>query len=208
VFSDEGPLDDYVDFLRRALEAAPYEYVTIELAQIEQLGDEEAFRGDLRAILAGIRKDVSKEAKERLVRWSGLREGRPFPRASVLLDTEVNAHEDDLWNHARLLGSGAEGSGLGRAVPWEQPPPLRGYHADAPGLVPVFAPTLEVLFTEAETERGRPLTDAEILTIRDGATCLMVKADSKFAAFAVRADDIDPARCVEAWRERRKRPQG
>lgn len=142
-------------------------------------------------------------ARERWVRRSGLRDGRPFPPATLLLSDGVQA-EDDLWNHHRLFGEGVTGSSLGRQVPWEREQTPTRYLADAPHLVPVFIPKLVFVLAQAEATKGRPLTRREVLSIRDDAYCAMVPPSSPLAREPASQGDIDPARCWEAWQEHRK----
>jgi hypothetical protein len=45
-------------------------------------------------------------------------------------------------------------------------------------LVLVFIPALVTLLYKAETDKGRQLTEAEVIAIRDGATCVAVSHSS------------------------------
>ncbi|WP_207283112.1 hypothetical protein [Pseudomonas sp. FW300-N2F2] len=44
-------------------------------------------------------------------------------------------------------------------------------------LCAVFIPALVLLLNDAETRKGSPLSEAEVLAIRDGATCIAVPFD-------------------------------
>ncbi|MEL4504888.1 hypothetical protein AAEX63_08645 [Luteococcus sp. H138] len=73
-------------------------------------------------------------------------------------------------------------------------------------LVFVFIPALVALLTAAETERGRPLTEAEVMAIRDDAvTIALPRAQAQSMAAARGYDDIDPERAWEQWQAVRAR---
>lgn len=119
LFAKEGSLDDYHTFLLEVLETADYQYVTIELQEVAALEDsEQEFYDTFRAALAGIGNDFSPEAKQRLVDIAQFQDLEKFPPARMLLD-DLEAEDEDYWNHCRVCGAGENVSGLGRAVPWE-----------------------------------------------------------------------------------------
>ena len=201
LFGDGGGLDAYASFLVSALEAAPYELVTIEMDEIASLSDpKQSFHDGFRAVLGAIGVDASDGARRRLVELASLRDGRRLPPARLLLD-HLPAHEDDFWNHTHVLGAGAKEAGIGRAVPWELAPLSTRFTAATPALVPVFMPRLEIVLRQHEERKGAPLTKEEVIAIRDRAVCLMVPAAD--AAKLPTSNDIDPADCWEAWLARR-----
>jgi hypothetical protein len=119
LFSEEGALDDYADFLRQALEAVDCEFVTVELQEIACLmNPEQAYYDMFRQALAGIGSDFSADAKQRFVDIAQFRDMERFPPARLLLDG-LQGEDNDLWNHCRVCGAGAMEAGIGRAVPWE-----------------------------------------------------------------------------------------
>jgi hypothetical protein len=70
-------------------------------------------------------------------------------------------------------------------------------------LVPV--PSLVSLLLRAERDKGSPLTEAEVLAIRDGCTCVALPPDVATATARARGyDDIDVEKCWEEWQEARK----
>ncbi|RGC69107.1 hypothetical protein C5N14_10100 [Micromonospora sp. MW-13] len=115
VFADEGPLDGHAALLRAGVAAMPGAFVTVNPYEIAVLDDERAWYDNLRAGLAGLDRPGGPQADRRcLADLAQLRPGRPFPPARLLLD-QLDATDDDWWNHTRLLGSG-----FGRPAPWEQ----------------------------------------------------------------------------------------
>jgi uncharacterized protein YegJ (DUF2314 family) len=68
-------------------------------------------------------------------------------------------------------------------------------------LVPVFTPALAPLLLRAEQLKGSPLDRAEVLEIRDGASCVMMTVEDAQALQEKRGyRDLDPERCWEEWR--------
>ena len=119
VFSEEGALNEYADFLRQALEAVEFEYVTVELQEIACLmNPEQAYYDMFRLALAGIGSDLSADAKQRFADIAQFREMDKFPPARLLLDG-LKGEDNDFWNHCRVCGAGAMEAGIGRPVPWE-----------------------------------------------------------------------------------------
>src|SRR5437016_11753647 len=71
-------------------------------------------------------------------------------------------------------------------------------------LVPVFIPALAPLLLRAEQLKGKPLTETEVLRIRDKATCVMMPADAARQMEENRGyPDIDPENCWAEWQQRR-----
>jgi hypothetical protein len=68
-------------------------------------------------------------------------------------------------------------------------------------LIPVFIPSLSAILVHHEKEKGSPLTEAEVLAIRDKAAVMMIpRAD--LAIFEERRGykDIEPELCWLQWR--------
>ncbi len=83
--------------------------------------------------------------------------------------------------------------------PYEVPPEGYAGVRSSEGLVPVFIPSLISLLLNREQVKGEPLTEAEILSIRDSAICVMTPVDKVQAVVEARGyDDIDPENC---WQE-------
>ena len=69
-------------------------------------------------------------------------------------------------------------------------------------LVPVFIPALVALLRFAEDKKGSPLSEEEVLEIRDDGTCVaMSVADAAAMAEARGYDDLDPEYCWEQWQQ-------
>ena len=80
----------------------------------------------------------------------------------------------------------------------------RGRDPDDP-LVPAFLPALVALLIRAEQLKGAPLTEREVLRIRDGAGCVMVPLSVRTATEADRGyADLDPDAVWEDWQEFRQ----
>ena len=61
-------------------------------------------------------------------------------------------------------------------------------------------PALVAVLLNREQEKGSPLTEAEVLAIRDSAECTMVpRAMAPQIVEARGYDDIDPERAWEEW---------
>lgn len=72
-------------------------------------------------------------------------------------------------------------------------------------LIPVFIPSLVSLLLRHEQDKRSPLTEQEVLSIRDKATVVMVPRSATGPIFERRGyDDVDPERCWEQWQEARK----
>jgi hypothetical protein len=67
-------------------------------------------------------------------------------------------------------------------------------------LIFVPMPTLVSLLLRAERDKGTPLTEPEVVAIRDGCTCVALpEAVAAGVAKDRGYDDIDPERCWEQW---------
>lgn len=68
-------------------------------------------------------------------------------------------------------------------------------------LVIAFSPPLIAVLVAAERSKGGPLTEDEVLEIRDGATCIRVPRSVAEATAEQRGyPDLDPEECWEQWR--------
>ena len=84
-----------------------------------------------------------------------------------------------------------------------------GSNDDVPGddeelhIVPV--PALVAVLLNKEKEKGAPLTEDEVMSIRDGAACIAMPASAKRGVEEARGYvDIDPEHAWVAWLEARK----
>ena len=76
--------------------------------------------------------------------------------------------------------------------------------ADDP-LVLVFIPALAPLLVRAEQLKGSPLTEEEVLRVRDNAICVRMAAEQAAATQEQRGyQDIDPEDCWAQWQELRE----
>lgn len=83
--------------------------------------------------------------------------------------------------------------------------------SDDTDLVPVFIPALSAVLIAAEDNKGEPLTNEEVVSIRDNAACIMMtQADSSKLVESRGYLDIDPENCWYDWqmlrRELNRRP--
>ena len=61
-------------------------------------------------------------------------------------------------------------------------------------------PALVVLLVDAERRKGCPLTEQEVLDIRDKSLCIMMRVEHAIALDESRGyDDLDPVRMWEPW---------
>lgn len=73
-------------------------------------------------------------------------------------------------------------------------------------LVPVYVPALLVRLATLERKKGAPLTEQEVLEVRDVGTCVMLRRSQAAHLASSRGyDDLDPARCWEQWLAVRER---
>ena len=71
-------------------------------------------------------------------------------------------------------------------------------------LVPLFMPKLAQMLYYAETEKGSPLTEAEVIAVRDNAVAVMVRESAALAMAEKRGADIDPENVWLEWQAVRK----
>ena len=66
----------------------------------------------------------------------------------------------------------------------------------------LFIPSLISLLVSKAEEKGSPLTEEEVLAIRDNATAIVTDAEGVLAVAERRGyQDIDPEYCWEEWLE-------
>jgi hypothetical protein len=71
---------------------------------------------------------------------------------------------------------------------------------DGDRMVPLFIPALVALLANKEETKGQPLTEAEVLDIRDKAACVMVPVSTMPAMIETRGyEDINPDRAWTEW---------
>jgi hypothetical protein len=69
-----------------------------------------------------------------------------------------------------------------------------------PQLIPVFIPALVTLLIHAERLKGSPLTEQEVLDIRDKGVCMMMRVEHAQALTEKRGyDDLDPENAWADW---------
>ena len=72
-------------------------------------------------------------------------------------------------------------------------------------LILYFVPSLVATLLNREKSIGRPLTETEVLAIRDGCPCIAMRPEEARRVTEARGyDDIDPERCWEVWQEVRE----
>ena len=99
------------------------------------------------------------------------------------------------------------------SCPSESERTIRGFagNAVAPGtspvsrsdesLVPLFIPALVTILLNRERAKGSPLTEEEVLEIRDASTVVMAPLSTIPAMIKSRGyEDIDPEQCWEHWK--------
>lgn len=65
-------------------------------------------------------------------------------------------------------------------------------------------PSLVSLLLRAETDKGQPLTESEVIAIRDGCTCVALPPEVAAATAKSRGyDDIAPDHCWAQWQQAR-----
>ena len=71
-------------------------------------------------------------------------------------------------------------------------------------LVPTPIPALLTILLKEERKKGLPLTEKEVLAIRDNAVCMMLSLDRKILLEKSRGyTDLDPERVWEDWQQAR-----
>ena len=72
-------------------------------------------------------------------------------------------------------------------------------------LIPVFMPSLVSLLLRHEQDKGSPLTEQEVLSIRDNATAVMIPEPAAIPIFQARGyEDITSEHCWQHWQDVRK----
>jgi hypothetical protein len=67
-------------------------------------------------------------------------------------------------------------------------------------LIPVFIPTLVSMLLRHERDKGAPLTEMEVIEIRDKSIAIMLRESiAREMARSRGYDDIDPERCWSEW---------
>lgn len=67
-------------------------------------------------------------------------------------------------------------------------------------LIPVFIPALVAILVKAERDKGSPLSEAEVLRIRDGAACVMLRKSMANDLTRTRGyEDLDPSLVWKEW---------
>lgn len=67
-------------------------------------------------------------------------------------------------------------------------------------MIILFIPSLISLLVSKAEEKGSPLTEEEVLAIRDNATAIVTDAEGVLAVAERRGyQDIDPEHCWEEW---------
>lgn len=73
----------------------------------------------------------------------------------------------------------------------------------------VFVPALVAILLNKEREKGAPLTEAEVIAIRDSSAAIAMTREQHLKMIAARGYmDIDPENAWEAWQEARKEFEG
>ncbi|MEM7477122.1 MAG: DUF2314 domain-containing protein [Planctomycetota bacterium] len=72
-------------------------------------------------------------------------------------------------------------------------------------LIPFFVPALGAVLIAAEDKKGEPLTEEEVLEIRDSAVCMMVPPENVAKLSESRGyKDLDPENCWYDWQMLRR----
>ena len=80
-----------------------------------------------------------------------------------------------------------------------------GGNVSDPKLIPVFIPSLVALLLNFERKKGSPLTEKEVLEIRDNGVCMMMTEEHAIALDKRREyNDLDPENVWEQWLEAHK----
>ncbi len=74
-------------------------------------------------------------------------------------------------------------------------------------LVPVFTPTLVSILLKKEKDKGAPLTEQEVLDIRDNSTLILLDTNAAKSMAETRGyEDLDPENNTwEQWKKIRKK---
>ncbi|MFC7091610.1 hypothetical protein ACFQH5_18870 [Halomonas salifodinae] len=72
-------------------------------------------------------------------------------------------------------------------------------------LIPTPIPALVAVLLSKEREKGSPLTESEVLEVRDNAACMMLPLSAREKMEEARGyPDIDPEFSWEHWQEARR----
>ena len=72
-------------------------------------------------------------------------------------------------------------------------------------VIPVFIPPLATILAQHEREKGAPLTEAEVLAIREKAMVMMMRRSAAEQMAQKRGyRDIDPQMCWQEWQQLRQ----
>ena len=67
-------------------------------------------------------------------------------------------------------------------------------------LIPVFMPTLVSILSRHEQDKGAPLTEHEVIAIRNKSVAIMLRRSAAMEIAVKRGyDDIDPESCWTEW---------
>ena len=84
-----------------------------------------------------------------------------------------------------------------RQYPWER---IEKRMSESDDLIITCVPSLVSVLLRREIDKGSPLTEDEVLAIRDGCDAIAMPRDVvEKVADARGYDDIDPERCWEEW---------
>lgn len=73
---------------------------------------------------------------------------------------------------------------------------------DAEELIPIPVPALVAVLLNKEKEKGSPLSESEVIDIRDSAACIMGSSNEVQELEKTRGySDIDPEFAWEQWQE-------
>ncbi len=72
-------------------------------------------------------------------------------------------------------------------------------------LIPVFIPSLSNVLLLEEDNKGMPLSQSEVISIRDNASCIMMSLNGAIKMEESRNDYIDPENCWYDWQLLRKK---
>lgn len=71
-------------------------------------------------------------------------------------------------------------------------------------LIPVFMPALGSVLIMAEDRKGAPLSQTEVIRVRDRAPCIMMAAAEAAKLMESRGRDLDPENCWYDWQMLRR----
>jgi hypothetical protein len=80
---------------------------------------------------------------------------------------------------------------------------VRDLCREGSGLVAVILPSLALILEQAERQKGEPLTEAEVNSIRDRAPAIQMHRADFIKWAAARGRDLDPDNAWAQWQARR-----